>query len=331
MTLGDFVEKSRNRFAAHGADALGPVAKDFAASALARIFRRLDPDLGYRIYDREWDVLLILDAARADLYFEVAGRGRADLSCASASNEWIAKNFSVDRYRAEMERTAYVTANPFSKDLDPSRFALLDEVWRTEWDEVQGTVPPEPVTDHALAAARSGEYERLIVHYMQPHFPFIGAEESLGRMNKEHFGYGVDTENTENVWSRAATGDLDHDAVIDAYRQNHRYIYEHVGRVLENVEGIVAISADHANAMGEWGVWGHRPYLPVPAVRTVPWDVYACTDERTYDPGTVSTATRDGEGDGSEVAENDRTSDSNTDDGIDDTVTERLRRLGYHE
>ena len=320
MTIADFVEKSRHRFAAHGTDALGPVVKDFATSALTRIYRRLDPDLGYRIYDRDWDVLLVLDAARADMYFEVASRGRAALSCASASNEWIGKNLAPE-YHEEMAQTAYVTANPFSADLDPTEFGLLDELWRTEWDENQGTVPPGPVSDHAIAAARSGEYGRVLVHYMQPHFPFIGSETPLGRMHKEDFGYGV---NTENVWSRAATGDLDHRELIEAYRQNHRYIYEHVGRVLENVEGIVAISADHANALGEWGVWGHRPYLPVPAVRTVPWDVYTCADEGTYNPGSVEPAGRNSE----DVRDSNDEADGN---GVDEAVTERLRRLGYHE
>ncbi|PSP41915.1 hypothetical protein BRC68_13430, partial [Halobacteriales archaeon QH_6_64_20] len=94
MSLADFIEKSRTRLATRGTDALGPIAKDFATSALVRIYRRLDPGLGYRIYDRDWDMLLILDAARADMYFEVAGRGRAALSCASASSEWMAKNFA---------------------------------------------------------------------------------------------------------------------------------------------------------------------------------------------------------------------------------------------
>ena len=326
MTLADFVEKSRHRFAAHGTDALGPVAKDFATSALTRIYRRLDPDLGYRIYDRDWDVLLVLDAARADMYFEVAGRGRAALSCASASNEWIGKNFAPE-YREEMARTAYVTANPFSADLDPTEFGLLDELWRTEWDEERGTVPPEPVSDHAIAAARSGEYERVLVHYMQPHFPFIGADAQFGRMSRANFGDG---DNAENVWPRVALGDLSAQAVIEAYRQNHRYIYEHVQQVLGNAEGIVAISADHANALGEWGAWGHRQYLPVPALRTVPWDVRACRDERTYDPGSVEPVLR------SAGTKRNGDTDRDTSAGSDQadtngTVEDRLRQLGYRE
>ena len=318
MTLADFIEKSKGRLATQGTDALGPIAKDFASSALVRVFKRLDPDLGYRIYDRDWDVLLVLDAARADMYFEIAGRGRAELSCASASTEWIQKNFS-EEYRAETERTAYVTANPHSNQLRPTDFGLLDEVWRTDWDENRGTIPPEPVTDHGISAVRSGEYDRVILHYMQPHFPFIGATQQFGRMQRENFGYGV---NTENVWPRVQTGALDREAVIDAYRENHRYIYEHIQRVLENTDGIVAITADHANALGEWGLWGHRQYLPSPAIRTVPWDVRACSDERTYDPGEIEFSTRPAEEQGTEGTD---------DSDVDATVADRLRQLGYQE
>ena len=318
MTLADFIEKSKGRLATQGTDALGPIAKDFASSALVRVFKRLDPDLGYRIYDRDWDVLLVLDAARADMYFEIAGRGRAELSCASASIEWMQKNFSQE-YRDETRKTAYVTANPHSNQLDPTDFGLLDEVWRTDWDESWGTIPPEPLTDHGISAVRSGEHDRVILHYMQPHFPFIGAAQQFGRMQRENFGYGV---NTENVWPRAQTGVLDREAVIEAYRENHRYIYEHVQRVLENTDGIVAITADHANALGEWGLWGHRQYLPSPAIRTVPWDVRACQDERTYDPGEIEFSTRPTAGQGTEGTD---------DSDVDATVADRLRQLGYQE
>jgi hypothetical protein len=325
MSLADFIEKSKGRLATQGTDALGPIAKDFASSALVRVFKRLDPDLGYRIYDRDWNVLLILDAARADMYFEIAGRGRAELSCASASTEWIGKNFS-EEYRTETRETAYVTANPHSNQLDPADFGLLDEVWRADWDTERGTIPPQAISDHGIAAARSDEYDRVVLHYMQPHFPFIGADTQFGRMKRDNFGYGV---NTENVWPRVQTGELDRKAVIDAYRANHRYIYDHVQQVLENVEGIVAITADHANALGEWGVWGHRQYLPVPAIRTVPWDVRACTDARTYDPGEVEPATRGGDGgNGNNGSRDGRDGGAS---GENATVADRLRQLGYRE
>jgi hypothetical protein len=84
------------------------------------------------------------------------------------------------------------------------------------------------------------------------------------------------------------------------------------------------IGTDRDDPLGEWGVWGHRPYLPVPAVRTVPWDVYTCADEGTYDPGSVEPAGRNSE----DVRDSNDGADGN---GVDEAVTERLRRLGYHE
>lgn len=46
------------------------------------------------------------------------------------------------------------------------------EVWRESWDESLGVCPPEPVTDRAVAMAP--ESTQLVVHYFQPHEPYIG-------------------------------------------------------------------------------------------------------------------------------------------------------------
>jgi hypothetical protein len=65
---------------------------------------------------------------------------------------------------------------------------------------------------------------------------------------------------------------LDLARVREAYRDNLRWVLEDVTeRLLPGVSGTVALSADHGNAMGEWGVWAHPPAAVVPSVRKVPW------------------------------------------------------------
>jgi hypothetical protein len=73
---------------------------------------------GLNIFEREWDMLIILDGCRTDLFEDVVGEydtlGPVEevLSVGSSSREWLAKTF-VPEHRDEIERTAYVSANPF--------------------------------------------------------------------------------------------------------------------------------------------------------------------------------------------------------------------------
>lgn len=270
-----------------------------------RALRRVRLRKGRNVFDHEWDVLLILDACRYDMYQEVVGRGDPVLSVASTSTEWMEATFD-ERFADELSRTAYVSANPYSHKLDESRFGLIDHVWRDHWDEDLGTIPAEPVTDHGIAAARSGAYDRIILHYMQPHFPFVGTEQ-FGRLGRGGFDLGDDE--GQNVWRMVERGEVDPERAIDAYYDNLRYVYESVETVLENVDGTVVVTADHANALGEWNLWGHRAYVPFTAVRQVPWDVRHCTDSHTYEPSVDAADLTDGA--------------ASTD------VGERLRSLGY--
>jgi hypothetical protein len=53
---------------------------------------------------------------------------------------------------------------------------------------------------------------------------------------------------------------------------------------LENVDGRVAITADHGNLLGEWGLYGHPLSTPVPALITVPWAETTGVDQETRTP-----------------------------------------------
>lgn len=77
---------------------------------------------GSPIWDYEWDVLCILDGCRFDLMVEVM---EADMypwlpstpdkitSVGGNSPEWLNETFSSS-FDDEMQRTGYITANPFS-------------------------------------------------------------------------------------------------------------------------------------------------------------------------------------------------------------------------
>ncbi|ERG88727.1 MAG: hypothetical protein J07HX5_00873, partial [halophilic archaeon J07HX5] len=142
------------------------------------------------VLEADWDVLVVLDACRADLFKTAVADGAHDtlpgatevearISPASATDEWLEQVFGEARDE-RLAELAYVTGNPFSSELDHDRFAAVEEVWRGAWDDDRGTIPPQPVTDRAIATWRTGTADRLVVHYMQPHFPSLAAPANDG-------------------------------------------------------------------------------------------------------------------------------------------------------
>jgi hypothetical protein len=239
---------------------------------------------GTNVYDREWDVLVVLDACRADLLASVASEipfldgVETVRSVGSSSSEWLENTFVG---HAETARTVMVTANTWTdRYLDADDFRALDAVWKYAWDDTHGTVPAAAVTDRAIAAAREYDPDRLVVHYMQPHHPFvpepIAGDDGLARTGSHS--------NDANPWVLLRRGEIDSETVWSAYEANLRYVLESVETLLENVEGRVAITADHANCFGEWGLYGHPMYTPVPALLAVPWAETTASDRRTHTP-----------------------------------------------
>jgi len=300
MSLQDFVEKSRRQYKRQGLSVLPAITSDFVFSAMSRV--PVLPRLGTNIFDRDWDVLLILDACRLDQFRRVVDEEADSIwSVGSSSNEWMDHTFS----HPATQETAYVTGNPFTNEHDSVQFAALDELWETHWDDKNDTMPPEPISRHVISRHREG-YERVVGHYMQPHYPFIGKNtEVTGRgMGWEMVNEDADTDNLA-LWDQFLYGVRnDIDEVWDAYDDNLRYVWSEVERVTSNVSGTVVVTADHGNALGEFGMWGHKPGMPHPKMRRVPWVEFECEDS------------------GDEV-------EAETGTEVTDNVSERLEVLGY--
>lgn len=262
---------------------------------------------GMNVYEREWDTLVILDACRVDLMREVVGEYQfieavdSFESVGSMSEEWMRKTFTTE-YKSEMARTAYVTANVFSEEvLEEAMFQTLDEVWQYAWDDGTGTIPPRPVTDRAVDVARNEDHERLIVHYMQPHHPFVG-DERIETVEADPFGRG----SGRTAVDALRRGELSHDVFWAAYRSNLETVIDEVSILLDNHDAErVAITSDHGDALGEWGIYDHPAGCLHPVVKNVPWVETTATDTGEYEP------------------------DVETGDPSETDVESRLRSLGY--
>lgn len=259
------------------------VTYDIQAEAVRLMFERFEEDYGTPIFEREWEVLVILDACRTDLMDEVADdypfleKYHIHNSLGSNSGQWMKRNFT-DEFREEMQRTAVVTGNAQSEaHLNAEDFAILDEVWRY-WESEDELFKPDYITDRAISIKREFDPERMVVHYMQPHHPFI-----------PHFD-GFDSYQTElhekwlNPWRDIRTGHASKQQKWREYRDNLEYVLGYVQRLLENIDADpVVISSDHGEAIGEWGIYGHWN-IPLRVLRQVPWIETVAEDTGAYDP-----------------------------------------------
>lgn len=308
MAFTDWVSETAYRFRT---DRPTTAARRSAMAFVRGGFRRAGRYLGRSIWERPyWDVLVILDACRYDLWDDVAPEyglpvGETVWSNASCSIDWIERNFS--QHPDEISSVGYVTANPFadhdaeharSADLADTDIGHFRPLYKSEWGPIDTdppieTVPPERVTDHAIDAWRRREefgFDRLVVHYMQPHEPFIAAPEwsyatphdNPVLKNLVSDGYEAGT----SPWRMMIdSGEVTPEEFWPVYQDNLRWVLEDVDdRLLKNLDGRVVISADHGNGLGEWGEWHHPPGAIGPAVRRVPWIAVQTTDHRTVTP-----------------------------------------------
>ena len=291
MTFTDWLSESRELISEQGLARGGRLAaSEFGVGVGRRVGQRVN--YGESFWDREWDVLVLLDACRHDLMQSVADDWDflpadvpATYSPASMSEEFLERHITADR-QDEINSTAMIAANAFTRHdwVADAGWAHLDEIWRHSWSKSDGTVLPRPVTDAAIDHWRSDDREadRMIVWYLQPHGPFVTEDWSHG-FDKSEIGDGAGIH--KSVWNRLRDGELSREQLWGGYRRNLEYVLEDVQLLLQNIDAEdVVISADHANGLGEWGVFGHPKYVPAPAVKRVPWVETTATDGGGYDP-----------------------------------------------
>jgi hypothetical protein len=265
------------------------------------------------VVERDWDTLVILDACRADDFDAVvvdqlpsAATRETVRSPASMTREWMEKTFG-DRTLGD---TVYVSANPWITKVAPESFHAVHNLWIEEEgiDESaihQGnvladagvdlveTIPAETVTEFALEMAQRYPDKRLIVHYMQPHAPYVGRSDGTRRDPSEmdpeiHLGRPI-VEGTTAV-----------ETVRSRYRENLEYVWHHASELVAKLEGKTVVSSDHGDLFGErlypvpLKIYGHPRGVPHPNVRTVPWVEFPADSRRRVVDDGVQSGDHDG-------------------------------------
>ncbi|WP_135822875.1 alkaline phosphatase family protein [Halostella litorea] len=278
-----------------------------------RLYRRPYNTDGVDVVAEDWDTLLLLDACRYDMFRRIhalPGRLEARESKGSHTSEFLAANFGGRTLRD----TVYVTASPQlyrRRDELDVEFHDVVNVWREAgWDEDHGTVRPETMAEHVRRAVEEYPQKRIIGHFLQPHYPFLDADD---RLNARRFG---DDEGAADVWGELMRGRLDAtgEEVWRAYVRNLTAVLPVIEELLAELDGRTVVTADHGNMVGERASpvpireWGHPPGVYTDQLVRVPWLVYEHGPRREITEGTA-------EGAADAVA--------------DDVVEDRLRQLGY--
>jgi hypothetical protein len=274
-----------------------------------------------RLLDADWDYCVVLDACRYDVFADVYGDyfdGEVEKrrSPGSSTPEWASRTFTGEH------DIAYFSGNPFINDLGiplvdlewgascnyewtaNQHLSHVVDVWKHGWDDDLGTVPPDGI-ETAFDQYRhlADEAERTVIHYMQPHAPYLRRgngrklehiqksmrrradgddggsvlDPILDRVRPKVEGYldGNGLAQMVGLWLELDLEGLLTDGTrqtaMTYHEENLRIALESVASMVDDLEGTVVVTADHGEAFGEHGVWEHHIETHIPPLVEVPW------------------------------------------------------------
>jgi len=243
-----------------------------------KVSRQL-PGQGALLLGRPWNVLLVLDACRFDYFREWEPETRRVGSMGSITWAWVAGLVEVVRRLAEP--VLYVTANPVvNREMRkyPDMAIHMLSPWKDRWGR-HGPLDLPTVHPGDLAecvrqyVSEHGQPRRMVVHFVQPHVPFIG------RRSIPYSGWGRDMSDTlsrevkklPHVRDALSQGLVSMEEVRRCYRDNVELVAEHRARLSADLRGLVVTTADHGELLGERGLYGHTAGPAQPELLEVPW------------------------------------------------------------
>lgn len=272
---------------------------------------------GTDFIEEDWDNLLILDGCRHDALaeqlddYDLGGSLQSRISPGSSTREFLAGCLDGK----QLDDVVYVTASTmlyqesvFRERIDVELHDVVD-VWEEGIEYGEDGVMPETVARRAREAHERYPNKRLVVHFVQPHAPY------LGERGRELF-----PEFAPNPLSERFRGvrDTDDNTLWTVYRENLDLVLEEVDDLLPELTGRTVVTADHGMLIGERErpipvrSYGHPGSIYVEELVRVPWLV--------VDDG------RRKEVFGGSVADNYA---RKRDDELDERAREHLAQMGY--
>lgn len=227
---------------------------------------------GIDIFEEDWDNLVILDACRYDAFARIGapklpGTLRSRISRGTTTSEFVRANFAGKR----AHDTVYASANSWyarlRDEIDAEVFKFVELNGEEYRDPETETFHPEPVTDEAKRVHDEYPDKRLIVHYVQPHSPFIGQT-----ARKYFTKYGLATPS-----QLAKKPDITTERIRAAYEETLEVTLPYVSELVEHLDGKTVVTADHGELLGEryWPIpfrgFGHPEGIYREELVKVPW------------------------------------------------------------
>ncbi|RLF21472.1 MAG: hypothetical protein DRN15_07865 [Thermoprotei archaeon] len=218
-------------------------------------------ELIYDYFKERKRLLIILDACRPDFLLNYLGvldefevSFERVISSGSNTNEWLTRTFT------EPMDVVYVTANPWSRVVlrDKSVFKALVDVSARFWDKELGTVRAEYVNLMALRYLLRGE--NIMVHYMQPHAPFVCKTWLRGT-------YTGPIAAAKTIYRLASRSLRARREFIRAYAKNLVYVLKVAKKLIRSALRFnyrIVLTSDHSELMGV--------YAPIKTLKRAPKD-----------------------------------------------------------
>lgn len=234
--------------------------RTFLITAILR-FRYMS-NTGTYVMDEEWDNLIILDACRLDTFRKVApgfglpGKLESRVSRGADTTSFLVQNFGGRKCKD----VVYVSSNPTVAIAARGTFSSIVPAWKEN-------LGPRVLHRQALESLKRFPDKRLIIHFLQPHHPYLGI-----RMNRDSKGRYFDA---LGIFTARAYTMMDKKTQVALYERNLRIVLPFVKDLLAKLPGRTVVTADHGEAFGErvglLRLYGHGAGARIPVLVQVPW------------------------------------------------------------
>lgn len=247
----------------------------------------------FNILEKDWKYLALFDACRYD-YFKEMYR----LSLGSIGHLQKARCTSLGTIEWQKELLGdcsdviYLnTTIRFDCRFAEHGFFKVVNVWEKGWSKKLGTTPAKAVNDAFIEQVKKHPDKRIILHYMQPHTPYVLLGGQPSNTIKKHLNeergekhqiisdlISESTAWTIKKWLRIKPSlpieahymKFGKHGVIEAYKNEIRLVLYHVQKLIIAYPGNWVLTADHGVTVGERGRFGHCR-VNKKEVYEVPW------------------------------------------------------------
>ncbi|MHA1272446.1 MAG: hypothetical protein ACTSQS_03325 [Promethearchaeota archaeon] len=254
------------------------------------IYRKND---GVHLLEKEWDNCIILDACRYDFFqyyfnektikgelFKIKSRGTHTI-------DFLRENFEGNYH----DDIIYITSTPYVDLYCKNKFFKVISVWKDGWAKKHFTVLPETMYDYAIDTLIKHPDKRLIIHFIQPHYPYIGLtlsdiKKNIKKKWKKRYQnddiFYFETikfkKSIFSIYTNKFFAIIDKKFHLKAYASNLKKVLLTVEKLINILPGTTVITADHGEAFGEYihplipvRFYGHAINIRIPALIEIPW------------------------------------------------------------